>query len=154
MDATIIAALVAAVVALFTGLVTALVTLWVARQRGVIDQDLQARLKIAEARFPAYTAIWQCMAPLSMRAATPLTEDARSDLRHAFRTAFYDKGAGLVLSHAALRDYLAAMDVLDRQQSSDSEIRSAFSTLRTQMKTDLAIYTDDEARTPVRDTRT
>ena len=79
MKPTVTAALVAGVVALITGAIGALATIGVARYRGRIDQQLQTRLKIAEARLPAYQALWKCMAPVSMTTPGPLGRQARRD---------------------------------------------------------------------------
>ena len=152
MDPDVIAALIAAVVALVTGSLTAVITLLVARARGRIDQELQNRLKVAEARLPAYRALWKCMAPLSMTASNPLDRQARSDLDKALRKAFYKEGGGLLLSHRALSRYIEAVTALNNAKAGDERVRASFSALRTQMKTDLAVYTDDEAARSVRGT--
>lgn len=150
MDPAVIAALVAGVVALITGTLTAAMTLAAARHRGRIDQELQNRLKIAEARLPAYAALWKCMAPLSPTASDPLFGNTRSDLDRALRKAFYEDGGGLLLSHKALSRYIEAVETLNKDKVSDADIRASFSALRTQMKTDLAVYTEDEAIRSVR----
>lgn len=150
MDPVVVAALVAGVIALITGALTALITLVVARDRERVDQELQNRLKVAEARLPAYKALWKCMAPVSPTAAQPLGKQERSDLDLALRKAFYQDGAGLLLSHKALSKYLDAVEELNRERAPDESICASFSALRTQMKTDLSVYTEDEAARSVR----
>lgn len=153
MESEVVAALVAGLVALITGTLSALVTLAVARHRGSIDKELQTQLKIAEGRLPAYNALWRCMMPVSLTASVPLTDRVRSALDGALRKAFYEEGGGLLLSHAVLSHYVKAVGALNDQQCSDADVRKAFAALRTQMKKDLSVYTEHEARISVRNGR-
>jgi len=150
MDSAVIAALVAGVVSLATGTLTAWITLRSARDRARVDQELQNRLKIAEARLPAYAALWKCMGKLSPTGSDPLPAQARSQLDAALRKVFFEQGAGLMLSHSALAQYISAVERLNDPTATDESIREDFSALRTQMKTDLNVYTQDEAGKPVR----
>src|SRR4051812_47110657 len=135
MDPAVIAALVAAVAALVTATLTASITLRTARDRARVDQLLQNRLKIAEARLPAYAALWKCMGKLSPTGSDALPAQARSELDAALRKAFYDEGAGLMLSYSALSRYIDALERLNDPKAGDESIRAGFSALRTQMKT-------------------
>ena len=92
MNPTVVAAIVAGVVALVSGVLTVWATVSVARYRGEVDRELQTRLKIAEARLPAYLALWKCMAPVSLAAPAPLTMQVRRDFQAALGKAFYKGG--------------------------------------------------------------
>jgi len=112
--------------------------------------DAQTRLAIAAQRLPSYRAFWSLMEVVSPMAKNPLSERVRLNLDVSLRTCFFENSNGILLTHEGLTKYLEAIKLLrdDSDKIDDKEIRDAFSRLRTQMKTDLAIYTEEEARTP------
>jgi hypothetical protein len=85
------------------------------------------------------------MKPLSPRSKEPLDQETRTQLSNDFRNWFFDEGDGLLLTWKALDEYIFATDLLLNPNASDDQVRSAFSGLRTQMKIDLSVYTQDEA---------
>jgi hypothetical protein len=114
-------------------------------------EDAQIHLKIAETRLPAYQAFWRTMRSVSPTDPQLGGDPAkRKQLSDALRKCFFEEGHGILLSHSALTRYRAAIDALQKPVSEipDPDIVKLFSDLRTQMKLDLWIYTEEEAKKP------
>jgi hypothetical protein len=118
---------------------------------------------VAEARLPAYCALWSLTKETGRAAPKPLDERGRQELSDAIRDWYYKDGAGVFLSERA-RDllfaawhYLIERDVefkpLDtRPDWSDGSahdcLRQLFSDLRTQLKNDLIVFGRWEGHLP------
>jgi hypothetical protein len=127
-----------------------------------INRDV--RLKLAERRLAAYERLWELMLPASPYRA-PLDNDGRDALHTSFTEWYYKHGDGMLLERASRRVYFEAKDNLIRPldqvtprksrerllevlQGTPGKVEQArgmlaqrqLSLLRTQLKTDLAIF--------------
>jgi hypothetical protein len=124
-----------------------------------INRDV--RLKLAERRLVAYERLWALMRTLSPY-SPPLDEAGRVGLSGRLTDWYYANGDGMLLPHASRSVYLEAKDNLVRplgqltpgmsrerlgRLSGDEQDRERgrlsqrqFSLLRTQLKSDLAIF--------------
>jgi len=109
-----------------------------------LDFKSKTRLSNSERRLESYRSLWSLMAPLSPQTVTTLD---RANLDAALRKWYYDAGNGIFLTWGAQHTYLLATKLLNEKVDAvtDAEVRDAFSLLRTQMKLDVAIYSDEES---------
>jgi hypothetical protein len=110
-----------------------------------LGQDFHSKKQLAnsEKRLDAYRSLWSLMAPLSPQVGANLD---RKVLVEAFRKWYYEFGNGLLLTWRAQNAYLVANELLSKEEATEVEVRKAFSTLRTQMKVDIDVYTDEESK--------
>ena len=103
--------------------------------------------QIASARSPAYLELWQLTVKTSPSKTRALSQQEKDDLFDSLTTWYYDKGNAIFLSVAATDLFLKARGMLKESNSSDQETTDAFSKLRTQLKVDMGVYSDQDART-------
>jgi hypothetical protein len=112
--------------------------------RSELQKDLQARLEIAKARQPAYKTLWALMLCVRKFNPIPLETSLREKLGTDLTAWYYADGNGMFLSMKATDRFLNARELLKAESgATDHSIRDAFSTLRTQMEIDLAVYDFD-----------
>jgi len=116
--------------------------------RGLRDLEAQKDLQIAAARLPAYQRFWEILDVTSPTLKLKLPPEQREELEDKLRAAFFQNGHGIFLSHSALTRYRVAMRCLQMENTKPETIRRAFSRFRTQLKTDVKVYTQEEAKTP------
>ena len=123
-----------------------------------IRKDL--KLKVAERRLTSYERLWALMRTVSPY-NEPLDAHGRQDLHDRLTDWYYSEGDGMLLEDSTKRVYLAAKDNLVRpleqivpkqasdriaRESAELEVKRSqlsqrqLSLLRTQMKSDLAVY--------------
>lgn len=107
------------------------------------------RQKTAEARAAAYLSLWQLTAEIDAIDRSPLTPGRVEQLLNEITEWYYEKGNGLYLSHPATQLFLEARKTLKKPSPDVTAIKKGFSRFRTQMKQDIGIYTERQARRPV-----
>jgi len=90
----------------------------------------------------AYKKLWSVLEPVTPTQGSPLPDGTREASEKSLRNWYYADGNGAFFSADAQERFLFARKVLRHEvdASSDSDLRTAFSTLRTQLKTDIEVY--------------
>lgn len=129
------------------GLLLLLVGLWINRKLSRYRSDLEERLdtksRIAEARLPAYRKLWESTSPACPERAGSLALKDRKALISLLRQWYYDDGQGIFLGEHSSLLYLDALRTLESKEISpkiESQITEAFATLRVILKKEIGIY--------------
>ena len=123
---------------------------WINRRLERDKANEGIRQKIAESRAATYLSLWQLTAEIDAIDRDPLTPEKVEQLLNKVTTWYYQQGNGLYLSHKATQLFLEAREMFKSPSPDVAVIKSRFSRLRTQMKEDIGVYTDQETREPVR----
>ena len=126
-------------------LVAGLVKWWL--QRDQAQKDLVR--EIASLRAAAYAAFWKKTEPFRRTDPPALTEDLRKSAHEELNKVYFEEGGAMYLSHEAASRLLKAKELLKNPKASEDDIRNAFSRFRTQLKTDLLVYTKRDADKPL-----
>jgi hypothetical protein len=111
---------------------------------------LQTSLQIAAARLPAYQKFWEIQALTAKSLSQQLTPEQIKKLEDDLRLTFFKDGNGIFLSHEAFNRYWEAITCLQKSSPPPSfeEIQEVFSSFRSQLKLDVRVYNEEEARKP------
>lgn len=123
---------------------------WINRRLERDKANEGIRQKIAESRAATYLSLWQLTAEIDAIDRDPLTPEKVEQLLNKVTAWYYQQGNGLYLSHQATQLFLEAREMFKSPSPDVAVIKSGFSRLRTQMKEDIGVYTNQEAREPVR----
>lgn len=106
------------------------------------DSMLEA---IVEQRISAYKSLWETTQVVKFARREEILLDEKQELAEKLSQWYYKDGAAMFLSFKASKLYGEAREVL-REDSTASfkEIQQTFSSLRTQLKNDLKIYSEGE----------
>jgi hypothetical protein len=126
--------------AIALALVAGLVKWWL--QRDQARKDLVR--EIAAFRAEAYASFWKRTEPFRRTDPDPITEDVRSTALEQLNRVYFDEGGAMYLSHQAASRLIRAKQLL-KNKADEQDVREAFSRFRTQLKTDLSIYTRRDA---------
>jgi hypothetical protein len=151
-----IAAAVAAVVSAVFGALASIITTHMMTKSAEL---LAVRLKINEARTPAYKALWVKTGDIS-KELTDLTSGsnervkvskAQSDKWKAdFRDWYFSDANGMYLSFNSKKHWLDVYENwLGKADKDAKELYDCISLLRTSLMKDLEVYSEKEARTPL-----
>jgi hypothetical protein len=103
---------------------------------------------VAPNRGAAYEKLWALTEDLSPRGPLELSRDKCQELLNALRKWYYENGYAMYVSLDAADLVLKGLAVLERseeEQFEPQEAKRAFSSLRTQLKVDMGVYTPAEA---------
>lgn len=110
------------------------------------DSMLEA---IAEQRIKSYQTLWEITKKVQYARKTEISESDKKELGENLSEWYFKNGAAMFLSHKATKAYGAAREVIKEDSKAElREIQSTFSALRTQLKNDLKIYTEEEKVKP------
>lgn len=123
---------------------------WINRRLERDKADESIRQKIAESRAATYLSLWQLTAEVDAIDHEPVTPEKVEQLLNKVTSWYYQQGNGLYLSHQATKLFLEAREMLKGPSPDVTTIKSGFSRLRTQMKQDIGVYTDQQAHQPVK----
>ena len=113
--------------------------------------------EVSSLRAAAYEKIWKATEDFRSTDPPDLDRKRIAKVRDVLNRAYFDDGGALYLSHAAASRLLVAKRLLAQRIDdnaspsaiSDEDLRSAFSSFRTQLKADLLIYTEEEKEKPL-----
>lgn len=128
-----------------------LIGYWLNRRLEHDKSDESIRQQIAESRAATYLSLWQLTAEIDAVDGKSMTPEAIEKLLDKVTTWYYQKGNGLYLSHQATTLFLECRGMLKKASLDVAQIKSGFSRLRTQLKQDIGVYDDQQARQPVRE---
>ncbi len=139
------------------GLIVALgykVKLWL--QEDQARRDLVR--EVSSQRADAYAKIWKATEDFRSTNPPELHDDRLRTARETLHKAYFDEGGAMYLSFEAARLLVKAKSALAARLDAggtdgtvtDDDLRKAFSDFRTQLKTDLLIYTEAEKNTHLR----
>lgn len=138
----------------------ALVAVAVGFYFNVLLQKRKARdaflAEIAQLRVEAYQALWALTMKARYWGSEGMNEAQRRELNEELVNWYYEKNGAMFLSFNATNDLNMARQVLCDKLKGPSEVRDAFSSLRTTIKVDCHIYSESEkamqlAQPPKRD---
>ncbi len=127
-----------------------LIAYWFNRRLERDKSDEGIRQKIAEARAATYLSLWQLTAEIDAVNRDSTKPETIEKLLNKVTNWYYQEGNGLYLSHEATRLFLESREMLKGSSLDVPQIKSGFSRLRTQMKQDIGVYDDQQARQPVK----
>lgn len=127
-----------------------LIGYWINRRLEHDKASEGIRQKVAEARATTYLSLWLLTAEIDAINHEPVTPEKAEQLLNKVTDWYYEKGNGLYLSHPATRLFLEARTMLKSSKPDVAAIKSGFSRLRTQLKQDIGVYSEQEARQPVK----
>ena len=105
------------------------------------DSMLEA---IAEQRIKSYQGLWEISRTAEYSRTDQIPQEARKSMGKKLSDWYYKNGGAMFLSFQATKKYGSAKEILSDPKSELREIQDAFSALRTQLKSDLRIYTIDQ----------
>lgn len=108
------------------------------------------RQKIAASRAATYLRLWQLTAEIDAVNSSLMTPEAIEKLLNKVTSWYYQEGNGLYLSHEATSLFLECRGMLKGTSLDVPQIKSGFSRLRTQLKLDIGVYDEQQARQPVK----
>lgn len=115
-----------------------------------LQRESESTTQIALSRLPAYKKLWELTEIVSPTAKTAITAEQKQKLEDALRHWYYQDGNGIFLSLDAGRQFLRAKDQLALSDTANFQnIQKAFSTLRTQMKSDIGVYGPGDAQVDI-----
>ena len=123
---------------------------WINRRLEKDKANEMIRQKIAESRAKTYLSLWQLTAEIDTLGREPVSPEKVTHLLDKVTDWYYQQGNGLYLSHPATSLFLEGRNMLKNPALEAVALKSVFSRLRTQMKQDIGVYTDNEARLPVK----
>ena len=134
---------------LLIGVLVLMVAYWLNRRLESLKSSLSFREALAPNRTAAYQALWEKTEPLTPREDSELDLDlkaAKSLYFERLRTWYYKQGNAMYLSLDATDLFLRGLNLLEREEVSPKRIRKHFSSLRTQLKVDLGVYSRADAK--------
>jgi hypothetical protein len=136
---------------LLIGVLVLILGYWLNQRLETFKGSLAFQTALAPKRTAAYEALWEKTAPLTPRdVATLDVRAATGSCLQDLRSWYYDKGNAMYLSLDAADLFLAGLKLLGRgDQVSAEKIRHHFSSLRTQLKVDLGVYTRADAKVQI-----
>lgn len=136
---------------LLIGVLILIVAYWLNNRLENLKGSLSFQTALAPQRTAAYQVLWVKTGPLTPRDVKSLDVSAAKDACFKdLRAWYYEQGNAMYLSLEAADLFLAGLKLLERTEISAKEIREHFSSLRTQLKVDLGVYTraDEKVRIP------
>lgn len=127
-----------------------LIGYWLNRRLEYDKSDESIRQKIAASRAATYLSLWQLTADVDEVDGKSMTLESTGKLLNKVTTWYYQEGNGLYLSHQATTLFLECRGMLKKASLDVAQIKSGFSRLRTQLKQDIGVYDDQQARQAVR----
>jgi len=132
---------------LLIGILVLIVGFWFKARLERLKGQLQLGRAIAPKRASAYGELWQLTEPLSPSRPDEISLEEREKLRETLTSWYYDKGNALYLSLNASDLFLKGRRLLAKESTARAkEVTDAFSSLRTQMKVDIGVYSDKDAK--------
>ncbi|MBI9097549.1 MAG: DUF1353 domain-containing protein [Spirochaetaceae bacterium] len=132
---------------LVIGVLILIVGLWINKKlsqyKSNLEEGMENRVRIAEARLPAYQKLWSLTSITNPHRDNPLTSQEIDQLQKQMEDWFYTEGQGLFLSqqvYSAYRDALAVLGNNEINSSIVREIKEKFITLRKTLKNEIGIY--------------
>lgn len=124
-----------------------LVAHWLAKDLKTYDAGLAARVRVIELQLPAYRDLWQLSGVFRSSHRGPYDLAVMQRAERDIVSWYYRGGNGAMLSFDAQSILQAGLQLLRAGDPDDSAvITRVFSSLRTQLKSDLGIYSRPEAR--------
>jgi len=114
------------------------------------QKELQITAQIASARLPAYRKLWEIQDVTAESLGLELSPEQRKELENKLRATYFRNGNAIFLSHSAVTRYRTAMKCLKETNSTSQDIRDAFTAFRTQLKSDVKVYNEEEAKKPTK----
>lgn len=129
------------------GFLLLLVGLWINRKlskyKADLEEGLGTRVRIAEARLPAYKNLWELTSPTSPKRIKLLSFKERKALLLRLREWYYKQGQGIFLSEKTRALYFDSLKTLESiviDQKTEEYITKKFSSLRSILKNEIGIY--------------
>lgn len=129
------------------GLLLLIVGLWINKKlsshKTDLEEGLGTKVRIAEARLPAYKSLWELTSPTSAEMVESLTTNEREALIVRLRKWYYEDGQGIFLSENSHSQYYVALKTLGNMEIksySNEQITKSFSSLRRSLKNEIGIY--------------
>src|SRR5262245_385740 len=100
----------------------------------------QMQVKLLEPKLDAYRKLWTLMEVASPSLNKEWSPDERTALENTLRGWYYAGGNGIFLSRESRAILVEAKQALLDSKVDSSKIRGMLSTMRSQMKNDIAVY--------------
>lgn len=101
-------------------------------------------------RLNAYQNLWSLTEVVSPSVIRSYTDEEKQNLSERLRAWYYDEGNGLFLPLKTADLCLRAKRTLDEgADATPDAIRGAFSSLRTQLKVDMGVYDQEQAKVQI-----
>jgi hypothetical protein len=136
---------------LLIGVLVLIVGYWLNQRLETFKGSLAFQTALAPKRTAAYETLWEKTEPLTPREVAALdVSAAKSSCFEDLRSWYYDKGNAMYLSLDAADLLLGGLKLLERaEQVSATVIKEHFTSLRTQLKVDLGVYTRSDAKVQI-----
>lgn len=126
------------------GVLVLIVGLWLNRKleqyKIALEEGISTRVRIAERRLPSYRKLWEITQPTTKARDAALSMEDRKELYTRLCNWYYEEGNGIFLSNKTRELYLDAREKLIRDDTSSDDITDYFSTLRSEIKSEIGIY--------------
>ena len=130
---------------LLIGVVVLVVGFWLNHRLETLKGSLAFNTALAPLRTAAYGTLWEKTRELTPRDGSVDVKRAAALVKE-LRDWYYDKGNAMYLSLNAADLLLGTFRLLESDQVTPIRIKESFTTLRTQLKVDLGIYSKADAK--------
>ncbi|QIB65715.1 hypothetical protein [Kineobactrum salinum] len=135
---------------LLIGVIMLIAAYWLNHRLETFKGALSFQTALAPERTAAYQMLWEKTEPLTPREVAELdVSTAKGSCFEDLRDWYYKNGNAMYLSLNAADLFLGGLKLLERTEASAEEIKDHFSSLRTQLKVDLGIYTKADAKVQI-----
>jgi hypothetical protein len=137
------------------GVLVLIVGYWLNKRIETLKGSLAFQTALAPERTGAYKTLWEKTKPFTPREVAELDVNVvKSSCFKDLRDWYYDQGNAMYLSLDAADLFLGGIKLLEHaDQGSAKKIKDHFSSLRTQLKVDLGVYTRADAKIQIPRTR-
>jgi len=136
---------------LLIGILVLIIGYWLNQRLETFKGSLAFQTALAPKRSAAYETLWEKTELLTPREVATLdVSAAKGSCFEDLRNWYYDKGNAMYLSLDSADLFLRGLKLLEcADQVSAEEIKAHFSSLRTQLKVDLGVYTRADAKVQI-----
>lgn len=135
---------------LLIGVLVLIIGYWLKQRLETFKNNLSLQTALAPKRTEAYETLWHKTKDLTPRKLADLDLDvAKSSCIKDLRNWYYNEGNAMYLSLDSADLLLRGLTLLEHNEVTAKQIKNHFSSLRTQLKIDLGIYTKSDAQVQI-----